>query len=209
MAQGRSLAELRARFRVAAAAEAGVVREEAWQRDGITRWDFGELPERVEVKRGDFVVVGFPALLDRGEDVSLRLLDNRSAAQRATRAGLRRLYMLAEQRELRSQVHWLPRIEEMELFAASLRPARNLSKDLMELLALRAYVDPAPPIRTAEQFEARARREIAKCRSPSRIWHTCCPLSLNSITTPNARSSEAAPWLPAEKTADMRRTRTS
>ena len=84
VAQGRSLAELRAKFRVAAAAEAGVVREEAWQRDGITRWDFGELPERVEVKRGDFVVVGFPALLDRGEDVSLRLLDNRSAAQRAT-----------------------------------------------------------------------------------------------------------------------------
>lgn len=204
VAQGRDLAELRAKFRMEMADEAGVVREDVWQRDGITRWDFGELPERVEVKRGDFVVVGFPALLDRGEDVSLRLLDNRAAAQRATRAGLRRLFFLAEQRELRSQVHWLPRIEEMELHAASLRPPRDLSRDLMELLTLRAYVDPAPVIRTGEQFDAARRAGDREMPVAVQDLAQLLPTLFEQYHRAERELEEARAWLPAEQWADMR-----
>ncbi len=59
-----------------------------------TAWTFGELPELMEVRRGAQVMVGFPALLDRGTHVEIEVFDEPDAAAAQHRAGLRRLVAL-------------------------------------------------------------------------------------------------------------------
>ena len=65
-----------------------------FNRDDVRSWDFGDLPEVVEVRRHGTTLSGYPALVDRGTSVSLRLLDSPQAAAASHRLGLRRLFML-------------------------------------------------------------------------------------------------------------------
>jgi len=64
------------------------------ERRGIVDWDVGALPQVVEASRAGHVIVGYPALLDGDDSVSLRVLTNADLAQRVMRGGVRRLLLL-------------------------------------------------------------------------------------------------------------------
>ena len=59
-----------------------------------TTWTFGELPELMEVRQGATSLVGFPALVDHGDAVTVEVFDEPEAATAKHRAGLRRLFAL-------------------------------------------------------------------------------------------------------------------
>ena len=59
-----------------------------------TRWDFGELPELMEIRQGAQTLVGFPALVDDGDAVRIEVFDEPDVAQARHRVGLRRLFAL-------------------------------------------------------------------------------------------------------------------
>ncbi|MBF0164688.1 MAG: ATP-dependent RNA helicase HrpA [Magnetococcales bacterium] len=65
-----------------------------WERTGITRWDFGAIPEQVILDAGGIRLHGTPVLQDDGESVSLRLMNDPMRAIETTRGGLARLFML-------------------------------------------------------------------------------------------------------------------
>ena len=104
----QSFAEAEVANKVTAAAESsatdGVLQ-------GLTSWSFGELPEIMEVKAGGRNVVGFPALVDEGDTVALRVQDTPERAAAAHRKGLRRLFAL----ELREQVKFVEKSLPREL----------------------------------------------------------------------------------------------
>jgi ATP-dependent helicase HrpA len=91
-----------------------------WHRDGLTRWDFGELPEKLELERAGLRVAVYPTLVDMGNAVSLRLLDNPQQSLAGNHAGVRRLFALAATKELRAQIAWFPEMEKLVAFAAPL-----------------------------------------------------------------------------------------
>ena len=64
------------------------------ERDGLRDWDFERLPERYETGEGGVRLTLWPALVDDGDGVAIRCLDSEASAQRAHRAGVRRLLML-------------------------------------------------------------------------------------------------------------------
>ena len=64
------------------------------ERTGITDWDLGTLPRTVEAERAGHRVIGYPALLDDDESVSLRIVTNDDLQQRVMRGGVRRLLLL-------------------------------------------------------------------------------------------------------------------
>ena len=68
---GKDLNELKRqlRSRLASVAHATAVEE----RRGITKWDIGDLPRRIDTVHGDHTVHGYPALLDDGDSVSMRV----------------------------------------------------------------------------------------------------------------------------------------
>ena len=66
----------------------------AHTRTGATGWDFGELPEQVQLSQGGHAVVGYPALVDEGATVGVAVLDTPGRQQVSQAAGLRRLVLL-------------------------------------------------------------------------------------------------------------------
>ena len=76
---------------------------------GLTSWSFGELPEIMEVKAGKHTVIGFPALVDEGDSVALRVQDTPEKAAQVHRRGLRRLFALALREQVKFVEKSLPR----------------------------------------------------------------------------------------------------
>ena len=137
--------------------------DSTWHRDGVTRWDFGRLPDSVDIRRGGIVFTRYPAVVDAGESVSLRLVESAAEARQKTRAGVLRLFVLAERRELKAQIQWLPQIEKIRLFAAPLAKTRTVEEQLIDLLAARAFYQPEMVPRDDDEFESRrlaARKQI-------------------------------------------------
>ncbi|MBJ7467723.1 MAG: DUF3418 domain-containing protein, partial [Rhodoferax sp.] len=57
-------------------------------------WTFGELPELLEIRKGAHAVIGFPALVDAGDAVTLEVFDEPQIAASKHRSGLARLFAL-------------------------------------------------------------------------------------------------------------------
>jgi ATP-dependent helicase HrpA len=108
LGMGRSLAALRAElgeqaqhtFQTFAAQDAKVAEG---LHENITDWDFGELPELLEIERKGRKLIGFPALVDRGDRCEIEVFDDAIEARAQHRDGLRRLFRL----QLKEQVKFL------------------------------------------------------------------------------------------------------
>ncbi|MFK8115471.1 MAG: ATP-dependent RNA helicase HrpA, partial [Rubripirellula sp.] len=133
--------------------------DESWSREATTKFDFDELPREVIRSRGGVQVAQYPGLVDLfttgGEGVSTQLFSNQAAAEAATRQGLTRLYAIAEHKELRGQVRWLPALEDSKIKLAGIVSAGKIESALVDLLARIAFVEKQPLIRSKEVFEAR------------------------------------------------------
>ena len=87
---GKDLAALQRQLRPKVRATLSA-RATALTRTGVTTWDFGPLPKVFT----DGEVKAYPALVDAGAAVDVRLFETADAAARAMRAGTRRLVLLA------------------------------------------------------------------------------------------------------------------
>jgi ATP-dependent helicase HrpA len=89
VAAGKDLAALQRQLRPKVRATLSAAAK-ALTRNGITTWDFGPLPQVFT----DGEIKAYPALVDAGAAVDIRLFESADAAARAMRAGLRRLVLL-------------------------------------------------------------------------------------------------------------------
>lgn len=151
VAQGRDLDALRERLGVEMARSLNAIDDPKWTRDGLTKWDFGTLPDAVALRRGGLVVSARPALCDprflsgefepdppgAAKTVSLRLFDSRDAAARQTALGIARLFAAENARDLKTQVRWLPDAERLRVYAHTL-PKFRFDDAMTELLAVDA-----------------------------------------------------------------------
>jgi ATP-dependent RNA helicase HrpA len=72
------------------------------ERTGLAGWDgIGELPRVVRRDRDGFTLTGYPALVDNGSSVSVRVLDSEAEQQVAMWAGTRRLLLFTAPSPLR------------------------------------------------------------------------------------------------------------
>jgi len=140
------------------------------EREGIKNWDFGKLPESVESRGGGIRLTGFPALIDQGDCVDLKVLDARQNAQRAHRAGIRRLLMLTLPREMRYLRRNLPGLQQMELKYSKVAAApegwdtpgrAGVEEMLLALVVDLTFLEALPEIRSEQRFIERiqARKE--------------------------------------------------
>jgi ATP-dependent helicase HrpA len=173
LGQSRNLQELRSRY--ASTIEQTYARAEVKEEAagavlaGLTSWSFGEVPEIMEVKAGGRTVIGFPALVDEGDTVALRVQDTPEKAALAHRKGLRRLFAL----ELREQVKFVEKSLPRELgllFMPWGTEAELKTQIIAATLERTCMLDPLPADATAfakRKDEARARvslvaQEIAR-----------------------------------------------
>jgi ATP-dependent helicase HrpA len=119
-----------------------------------TSWDFGELPELMEIRQSGQTLIGFPALIDQGDAVTIEVFDEPQAAQARHRDGLRRLFALQIRDALKYLEKNLPGLQAMA--AAYMQVGKSdsgsgggtqeeLRQQIIELALERAFlIEPLP-----------------------------------------------------------------
>jgi len=149
------------------------------ERTGIRRWDFDALPESLDLDRGGIRVRGYPAVIDQGDSVAIRVLDSEVGAASAMRQGLRRLLMLQLGPDLRALRRDLPELDRMRLqYAKAPQPAdrsspetADLANELMALILDLTFLEDRPPIRDRQTFAARLEQNRSRLASVARDVH--------------------------------------
>jgi ATP-dependent helicase HrpA len=78
-----------------------------------TAWTFGELPELMEISKGGQTLIGFPALVDVQDAVTIEVFDEPDVAATKNRAGLRRLFALQIKDALKYLEKNIPDLQKM------------------------------------------------------------------------------------------------
>ena len=98
MRSARDIAELRGELSPAGDPAALKKAKKRWEREGITAWDFGDLPEAIDLEGGGSA---YPALERGGEgSVAIRLFSDLERAAAAHREGVAALYELSFKKEI-------------------------------------------------------------------------------------------------------------
>jgi ATP-dependent helicase HrpA len=110
-----------------------------------TAWTFGELPELMEVRKGGTSLVGFPALVDKGDAVTIEVFDEPEVAAARHRAGLRRLFALQLRDALKYLEKNIPDLQKMAVAYMPLGTQEELRDQIVEVALDRAFLlDPLP-----------------------------------------------------------------
>ena len=78
-----------------------------------TSWSFGELPELMEITKGAQTLIGFPALIDLQDAVTIEVFDEPELAAVKHRAGLARLFALQIKDAIKYLEKNLPDLQKM------------------------------------------------------------------------------------------------
>nr|WP_259374709.1 ATP-dependent RNA helicase HrpA [Roseateles aquatilis] len=126
-----------------------------------TAWTFGELPELMEIRRGNQTLIGFPALIDKGGHVEIEVFDEPDVAAAKHRAGLRRLVALQLKEPLKYLEKNIPDLTQMAVAFMSLGTAEELRDQIVAVALERAFLaDPLP----VDEFSFKARLEEGRAR---------------------------------------------
>ena len=119
-----------------------------------TSWTFGELPELMEIVKGSQTLIGFPALIDMGDAVTIEVFDEPELANAKHRAGLARLFALQIKDAIKYLEKNLPELQKMATaYLLVGRAADNsgggtleeLRAQILELALARTFLlDPLP-----------------------------------------------------------------
>ena len=106
-----------------------------------TRWDFGTLPELLELQTAAGErLVGFPALVDKGDAVEISVYDDPAVAARHHRQGVVRLFALAMSEAVKSLARDVKKNASLELGFNALPGHSARSAPLAEQLASAAII---------------------------------------------------------------------
>ena len=154
IAQGRDLLQLQQQLKDEAQQSFAAVPAWDGERQGITRWDFGELPEQVAFERNGVQMRGYPALVDDQESVSIRLLDTIEEAQRNTRRALRRMIGFTVPDKIKYLNKHLPHLKQMGLYYASMGRCDELQQDIVDTVIDLAFLGEADELpRSKAEFD--------------------------------------------------------
>ena len=157
IATSKDLAELQARLaeksRATVARVVAPPREvDPIERAGLVSWDFDELPRVLESKHAGAIVRGYPALVDEGKSVAIRVFATSEEQSAAHRRGIRRLLALTVPSPLGYVQEHLTGAEKLQLATSPYPSTQALLDD-----ALLAVIDDAAGDRspfTRPEFDA-------------------------------------------------------
>jgi len=110
-----------------------------------TTWTFGELPELMEIRKGGQTLIGFPALVDAGDAVTIEVFDEPEVAAARHRKGLARLFALQIKDALKYLEKNIPDLQKMAVAYMPLGTAEELRAQIIDVALDRAFLqDPLP-----------------------------------------------------------------
>jgi ATP-dependent helicase HrpA len=115
--QGKDLDALAARLRPAVEATISAAVGEELQRQGMRAFDVDAVPRVVRRSHGEHTLTGFPALVDEGDSVAVRVLPTEDEQRRAMWLGTRRLLLLGTPSPVKLVLRSLDNAAKLDLSA--------------------------------------------------------------------------------------------
>lgn len=129
------------------------------EKNNITEWNFGDLPNVVELEQHGLVIRAYPAIVDESEDgesVAVRLFNDEAQATEYMRPGLRRLFRLVARQEMKYMRKNLRHLDKIQLYYVSIGNKQSLLQDLEDAIIDYALFSGDDDIRCEADFTQRA-----------------------------------------------------
>jgi ATP-dependent helicase HrpA len=133
------------------------------EKTGLKQWDFGDLPQTLSFERDGLKVVGYPALEDDIDSVSVKLFDTEREATVNLRKGICRLIRFELKEQMKQLEKNLPNFNQYALVLRNIMSPEDLREDMITAIADRAFIGEDDLPRTNDDFmklKARARTRL-------------------------------------------------
>ena len=171
-----------------------------------TAWSFGELPELMEISKGGQTLIGFPALVDVQDAVTIEVFDEPDVAANKNRAGLRRLFALQIKDALKYLEKNIPDLQKMAVAYMPLGTSDDLKTQIIDVALDRAFLlDPLPndEITFKRRIEEGRGRLTLIANEVARLAGTI--LQEFGVATRKIKDTKNAPDATADCTAQLQR----
>jgi len=130
--------------------------DQQWNQSGQTSWEFGDIPEQVDIGDSGWPVVNYPALVDEGDTVGLRLYADRVIALATHRKGVCRLFALTLGKAFKRymQPPSLPRSAALYLTQLE-QTTKQIGEEIGAAALHQCFTEGQPALRSKEEFERR------------------------------------------------------
>ena len=103
-------------------------------------WEFGDLPETLEIAKGGQTLFGYPAIVDCKTAVDLEVFDDPQEAKQIHRLGLKRLYALVLRENVKALHKQLPGARDIGLLFMQLGSVEALIEEIVMMAIERAFM---------------------------------------------------------------------
>ena len=156
IATGRDFKKIRDSLGNQAAESFAQLSHSAFQRQDIQAWDFGDLPEYVELDKQGLNLRGYPALVSEHNQLHLKLFDNLQDAETRHTEGVVRLFEITAVKKLRYLEKNLPDIDSLCLLYAAIGDCGSLKQDILRCATTTALLGQNQTIRSQQDFQLNA-----------------------------------------------------
>ncbi|MCT2583581.1 ATP-dependent RNA helicase HrpA [Actinophytocola gossypii] len=122
-------------------------------REGLTSWSFDTLERSVSLRRAGQQVTAYPALVDTGSSVAIRLFDTEAEQARAMWRGTRRLVLLTVPAPVKQVVRRLPNTAKLALSANPHGSVPGLLEDCLNAATDALVAQHGGPVWTPDDFQ--------------------------------------------------------
>jgi ATP-dependent helicase HrpA len=171
-----------------------------------TAWAFGDWPEIMEIRQGGQTLIGFPALIDAGDAVTVEVFDEPALAASKHHAGLRRLFALQIKDALKYLEKNIPDLQKMAVAYMALGTQEALREQVIAVAMDRAFMlDPLP----ANEADFKRRLDEGRgrltliCNEVARLCGTV--LTEYAAATRKLKDSKNAPEAVADASQQLQR----
>lgn len=122
------------------------------ERDNVSDWNFGDLPNSVDIEKSGMTLQGFPALLEQEKGVGIKLFATEHAARTSMPVGLRALYREVLKDEVRYLHRKLPGIDVLALRFTPFGSKQLLISDIVNAAIDEVFIDKEHLPRSRDAF---------------------------------------------------------
>ncbi|MDN4501442.1 ATP-dependent RNA helicase HrpA [Alteromonadaceae bacterium BrNp21-10] len=153
LAQSRDLHTLKHQLSDNVKRSLSAVATPALEQKGLTTWSFDSLPMEFAEDKGGYHVKAYPALVDEGKSVAIKLFDQPFVAEKAQRTGLRRLIRLNIPSPVKYLQDKLPNKAKLGLYFNPFGQIQALVDDCIDAAIDQLVAEKFTDIRSEKEFK--------------------------------------------------------
>ncbi|MDR7301088.1 ATP-dependent RNA helicase HrpA [Haloactinomyces albus] len=201
--EDKDLESLRQRLKPKLRAEISAAAADIEQH-GRRSWDFGRLPHTFEQQRDGQVVKAYPALVDEGETVGVRVFDTEAAQRRALWQGTRRLVLLNTPSPVKFLQRRLTNTSKLVFSRSPHGDVTTLFEDCIACAADKLIADSGGPVTDEDGFARLTERVRAGLNETSADVVSHVERVLAAAQSIEAHLANPSRSIPAESLEDIR-----